>query len=109
MLNLWVKDAIEDSQYASQLMETMGDRIRILREARKLTQPQLAEMCGVTKGAVSQWESGSTANVKLITFMRLCEALVTDPQYLIWGAERAPTPSAPAATGRSRRPGDVLK
>jgi transcriptional regulator with XRE-family HTH domain len=35
-------------------------RIRELRTANKLTQDQFAEICGASKSAVSQWESGRT-------------------------------------------------
>lgn len=106
MLNLAVKDAGLHVHYAGP-METMGDRIKQLRIARGLTQPQLGEACGgVTKSAVSQWEDGSTENIKLKTFIRLCEVLQTDPQYLIWGADRAPS-GAPGAFGRARRPNIV--
>lgn len=101
MLNSMVKDAGLAVHYASH-METMGDRIRQLRVAQGLTQPQLAERVGVTKSAVSQWEDGSTSNVKLEVFLLLCEVLRTDPKYLVWGSNRAPTD--PGATGRIRRP-----
>lgn len=107
MLNPSVKDAGLGVVYAWP-METMGDRIRQLRIARGLTQPALGALCGgVTKSAVSQWEDGSTENIKLRTFIRLCEVLQTDPQYLIWGAERAPASSPPGAVRRFRRPSIV--
>ena len=35
--------------------------------------------------AVSQWESGGTANVKLDTFLKLCKALATTPEHLVYG------------------------
>lgn len=79
-------------------MESMGDRIKQLRIARGMTQAELAKVCGVTKSAVSQWERGSTANIRLQPFLRLLEALGTDPQYLIWGRDRA----APASIKRYR-------
>lgn len=44
--------------------------IRVLRKQRKLTQEQLAEALGVTVGAVSKWESGSsTPDITLIVSM----------------------------------------
>jgi DNA-binding XRE family transcriptional regulator len=88
MLNTQVKDAVPTSTYAFGCMETMGDRIRQLREARGLTQQQLGALVGVTKSAVSQWEDGSTKNLKLETFLRVCEVLQTDAEYLIWGPDR---------------------
>jgi transcriptional regulator with XRE-family HTH domain len=37
-----------------------GDRLRELRKAAGLSQPQLARLAGVTRNAVSQWEAGKT-------------------------------------------------
>jgi transcriptional regulator with XRE-family HTH domain len=88
MLNLRVKDAVQPILYAGLAMETMGDRIKQLRNARNLTQEQLARAVGVTKSAVSQWEGGSTKNLKLETFLRVLEALGTDAEFLIFGPER---------------------
>jgi len=39
-------------------MMKLKDRIKEARKARGLTQPQLAELCGVTRQAVYYWESG---------------------------------------------------
>lgn len=93
MLNVAVKDAEPLYPYAEQRMETMGDRIKTLREARRLSQEALGKLVGVTKGAVSQWESGSTKNIKLQTFLALLEVLRTDYEYLVYGADRAPSSS----------------
>jgi transcriptional regulator with XRE-family HTH domain len=103
MLNTEVKDAGLEVLYAVLHMETMGERIRRLREAQNLTQAQLGELCGVSKSAVSQWEDGTTTDIKLIPFLKLQEALKTDGHYLVYGPDRAPEPD-PASTGRFRRP-----
>ena len=70
----------------------MGTRIKILREARGFTQERLGGLVGVTKGAVSQWEGGGVSDIKLKTFLKLVEALRTDFQYLVFGAEREEGP-----------------
>jgi transcriptional regulator with XRE-family HTH domain len=80
-------------------METMGERIRTLRKARNLTQGELAILCDVTTSAVSQWETGSTSNIKLAVFMSLVEALKTDFAYLVYGPDR----KAPTQTKRNSR------
>lgn len=68
-------------------METMGDRIKQLRLSHGLTQEQLGKRVGVSKVAVSLWESSQVQNVKLATFLRLCETLHTSPHYLLFGPE----------------------
>ena len=90
MLNTEIKDAEQRFGYAVYMPtnETMGDRIKTLRQARGLTQEQLGELVGVSKSAVSQWEGGGVANIKLPTFLRLLEALRTDAEYLIFGPDR---------------------
>jgi transcriptional regulator with XRE-family HTH domain len=70
--------------------ETMGMRIRRLREAANLTQDQLAKRCGVNKSAVSQWEMGTSENIKLQPFLRLLRTLGVTHEYLLWGSEKAP-------------------
>lgn len=42
------------------MMEKMSDRIRRLRERDNITQRELADVIGVTVGAVGQWEQGRT-------------------------------------------------
>lgn len=103
MLNYVVKDAGLKVAYAFP-MQTMGDRIRALREARGLTQTQLGEYCGVSKSAVSQWEDGTTTDIKLVPFLKLLDALKTDGHYLVYGPDRSPAEQDPASTGRFRRP-----
>lgn len=85
-------------------METRGERIKRLREARQLTQPALARLLvsmgassTLTKAAIHKWESGDTQNMKNETFVLLAQALGTDPAYLLWGNDRTP-PARPAST-----------
>jgi len=75
-------------QKGGEMVESFADRIRQLRVIRNMTQEQLAAACGVTKSAVSQWELGNTKNVRLEAFLRLCDALGTDPHYLLYGPDR---------------------
>ncbi len=51
-----------------------GDKIRALRTAKGLTQPQLAEMLGVTKNAITNWEAGAS-RPDLATIPLLCTHL----------------------------------
>lgn len=91
MLNLGVKDDKPGPGLSCLGMETMGSRIKQLRTAKGLTQTQLGELVGgLTKGAVSQWESGNIENIKLPTVLLLCEILGTDLPYLVYGPNRKP-------------------
>jgi transcriptional regulator with XRE-family HTH domain len=83
-----IKDAVATRPYDFELMETMGQRIRQLREARGWNQERLAKLTDVTISAVSQWERDETKNVKLESFLTLAEVLGTDPYYLVFGADR---------------------
>lgn len=89
MLDSSVKHTRLSSDYALG-METMGDRIRMLRESKGYSQAGLGAEVGVSKSAVSQWELGQTANIKLQTFLRLLEVLGAKYEYLVFGASRAP-------------------
>ena len=91
MLYLIVKHAAQEYRYSVSM--DLAERIKQLRQAHGMTQEQLAKRCGVTKSAVSQWETGSTANIKPQVFLRLCEALHTDPHYLIFGPARGDSPT----------------
>jgi DNA-binding transcriptional regulator YiaG len=68
--------------------ESLGTRIRTLREAGGLTQMDLAMAIGVTEAAVSAWETGNSLDLKLQTFLRILDVLgVAEPEYLIRGTD----------------------
>jgi len=71
-------------------MKTMGERIRALRIARGLSQQELADQLGITKGAVMHWETGRTKNIKNETMLALVQILGTDQEFLIFGPDRMP-------------------
>jgi transcriptional regulator with XRE-family HTH domain len=80
-------------------MDTMGDRIRQLRGVKGLSQENLAQKLGLTKGAVSAWENNRSANVKLATVLKLCEILGCSLDYLVHGPSRV-APGKPPAGAR---------
>lgn len=69
-------------------METLGQRIKRLREERKLSQQQVATAADVSRVAVTKWESGQTANLKLGNLLSICELFNVAVDDLIRG-ERA--------------------
>ncbi len=42
----------------------IGEKVYILRRAKRLTQEQLAEMLSISRQSVSQWESGQVKDIK---------------------------------------------
>jgi transcriptional regulator with XRE-family HTH domain len=77
-------------------VETMGKRIAVLREARGLSVPELAEIVGVTRALVWQWEQDLVKGIRPENFIRLCHALNVTPEYLVWGPDRPPGLETPA-------------
>lgn len=70
--------------------ERLGDHIRRLRGKR--SQTEIAHAVGVTKAAVSKWESGGTHDIQLETFFKLADELGVDPRELATG-EKTPRES----------------
>ena len=93
MFDEYVKYRVPTDAYDGP-METMGDRIRYLRGVKGYSQTELGEKCGVTKAALSAWELGNTTNIKLQTFLLLCDVLGARPEYLIFGPDRGGSSSA---------------
>lgn len=65
--------------------------IRIAREKRGLTPPQLAERLGRSRGTINDWESGKSAP-SLLDLGPLCEVLGADPRLF---ADLPPEPVSP--------------
>ena len=64
----------------------LKDRIAAVRKAAGLTQEQLGDLLGVTRQAVSKWESGQTMP-DAATIAALCEALHVSADYVLLGRE----------------------
>ena len=67
-------------------MGAIGDRIRSERERLGLTQPEFAELVGVSKGAISQWETNITTP-KGKNLVRLSEITGRPESYLMSGID----------------------
>lgn len=66
----------------------MGPRLVQLRRKHRLNQSQLGELCGVTKAAVSQWETGvSTPEIEKL--VRLRSKLDFSLDWLLTGEDEA--------------------
>jgi len=82
-------------------MATTGDRIRHIREKKKMTQDQLAEASGISKGFLSDVENNKR-NISSQALLRIANALGASVDYLLQGEskqiveERAPVIIPPA-------------
>lgn len=60
---------------------SIGTRIRTARKQRNMTQAELAQRCGVTKNAISNYENDvSTPDATRLSL--IMEALEVDPNYI---------------------------
>lgn len=80
----------------------LKDRIAAVRRAAGLTQEQLGELLGVSRQAVSRWESGQTSP-DAATLAALCEKLRVSADYVLLGRE----PGEGQSTGPAYEPPDT--
>lgn len=66
-------------------METLEQRIKRLREARQLSQQQLADQLKVSRVAVTKWESGQTANMKIENLLAMSALFGVSIDELVTG------------------------
>lgn len=75
-------------------MASVGDRIREIREARRMTQDQLAEQSGISKGFLSDVENNKR-NVSSDNLLRVANVLGASLDYLLRGASSEPAARGP--------------
>lgn len=62
----------------------MGYKIKELREARKMSQEELSEKSGVSRGTISALENGSARNTTSKTLLKLAQALNTSVDQIFF-------------------------
>lgn len=76
----WIEDRSRDARFRAEV-ERMLNEMRVrqdliaLREARGLSQAQVARMLGVSQPLIARIESGGVKNLELRTLARLAAAL----------------------------------
>lgn len=69
-------------------MNTIGERIRIARKAKELSQKELADKVSRTKNVISNWERGDN-QPDADTIGKLCAALDVMPNWLLgWESQK---------------------
>lgn len=64
---------------------TIGNRIRVAREARNLTQEELGKACGTTKQTIFKYENGIITNIPLDRIEKIASVLnVTPAEIMGW-------------------------
>ncbi len=77
-------------------MVTVGERLRLARERRVLTQADLATKAKVTVVAISRIENGRLDGTpRQSTVRRLARALKVDPAWLLFGELAGDLPALP--------------
>ncbi len=66
--------------------DKIGLRLAKRRKELKYTQPQLAEIVGISKNHISQFENGGSVSLEVL--LDLCDALNITPDYLLLGTIR---------------------
>lgn len=64
-------------------MTTMGQRIRNLRLANRMTLEELGEKLGVNRSAISKWELGETKNIKREHVEKMARLFEVPPAWLV--------------------------
>ena len=70
-----------NTEIFNNLCAKIGTRIKILREAKNMTQQDLADLCNFDKADMSKIESGK-ANPTIKTLLRISQALEVKFSYL---------------------------
>ena len=75
---------------------TTGEKIKILRVKKGMSQEELGKKVGVQKAAINKYEKGIVVNLKMSTIAKLADALDVTPVYLMGiGEEQLPADAIP--------------
>lgn len=76
----------------------IGRMLRNRREYLELSQQEIADYVGVSKSAISRWESGEISNIGLSRIKLIAEKLNIDPVAIVMGSEYKETDAADLPT-----------
>ena len=61
-----------------------GDKIRVARAMKRITQEQLAEKAGISRVTLRKIENGQTKNMSIKTAMSIADALGLSLEFLLY-------------------------
>jgi transcriptional regulator with XRE-family HTH domain len=67
-------------------MNSIGSRVKLLREGRRLTQKALAKAIRISQPALSMIETGATESLSGEVLAGLCRELTTTPDFVLYGS-----------------------
>lgn len=65
----------------------IGEKIKMARLAKGMTQEELGKLLGVQKSAIAKYESGRVVNIKRTTLKKISDILEIRPSELIFAEE----------------------
>lgn len=71
-------------------MQNFPSNLKVLREQRKLTQHQAAEMLGMKQQTYQKIESGKASDIKISTLKNICDTFQVSADWLIGHTEDKP-------------------
>ncbi len=89
-----------------------GNRLKIIRKDRKISQDKLADNIPITRGSVIAWEKDNNSRIPSVeTMVRLCELLDCDLDYLLGRCDtfHRETAEISETTGLSTEAADTLR
>jgi len=87
-----------------------GDRIRQLREAKKLTQEELARLLDTKRQTISKYEKGIVTNIPSDRIEAMARILDTTPEYILgWDTEEEKPASAAGLSENQKKLIDFAK
>lgn len=69
---------------------TIGERIRLLRKDRGMTQEDVGKILGIQRAGVQKYENDAVSNISIAVIEKLAEAFEVSPSYLAgWDSKEA--------------------
>lgn len=67
------------------MVTPIGERLRIRRKFKKMTQKQLAKAVGMAQSTISEIELGLSKSATAENILKIAAVLDTNPQWLLYG------------------------